>query len=99
MWLNFHSTASSSPASTCQDQLCSDSVLGALSVQELTITIRVVGVFDGHGIQGRNAARIATESILKHLEADSRSAASSLANEWDRIFEDACVQVSASSLN
>ena len=74
-------------------------MLVALSIQELTVTDGVVGVFDGHGIQGRNAARIATESILKHLEADSRSDASSLAREWDRIFGDACVQVCASRLD
>ena len=74
-------------------------MLVALKVQALTVTDGVAGVFDGHGIQGRNAARVATESILKHLEADLRSDASSLAQEWDRIFEDACVQVCAASLN
>ena len=74
-------------------------MLVALNMQALTVTDGVAGVFDGHGIQGRNAARVATESILKHLEADSRSDASSLAQEWDRIFEDACVQVCAASLN
>ena len=51
------------------------------------------GVFDGHGIQGRCAALVGSEAVLKHLQADSRANAHSTSHDWERIFADACVQV------
>ena len=51
------------------------------------------GVFDGHGIQGRCAALVGSEAILKHLREDSRADSHSTSHDWERIFADACVQV------
>ena len=56
-------------------------------------SLRGAGVFDGHGIQGRKAAMLATEGILKYLQADPRAGSESIPRQWERIFADACVQV------
>ena len=57
------------------------------------MSLRGAGVFDGHGIQGRKAATLATEGILKYLQADPRAGPESIPRQWERIFADACVQV------
>ncbi len=62
------------------------------------LSLRGAGVFDGHGIQGRKAATLATEGILKYLQADPRADPESIPRQWERIFADACIQVGQSML-
>jgi hypothetical protein len=51
------------------------------------------GVFDGHGVDGRQAAVFAADDIVNRLAADSRLQPGKIERQWAAAVTDACHEV------
>lgn len=55
------------------------------------------GVFDGHGVGGRQAAVFVAREITRELENDHRTEPAKIGGSWKAAVTDACVSVSLPS--